>query len=176
LAARWGGGTAPFPEHVMYFDLRNHFPFQDNSADAVYASHVWEHLYWTAAMHATREVYRILKPGGIIRLAVPNLHDYVTEYLTSKDSKAALVLNEQMMFQKLSENTNTFYRFYETLTSLHNHKLMYDPPLLMHLLTEAGFRNARKCEFQEGGIPEMSQVESPQRLGKGNGFAVEAVK
>ena len=83
-------GQRSLPGHIRYFDLRKKFPFPDKSAEAIYASHVWEHLTLSVANHATAECYRVLKPGGVLRLVVPNLRDAVENYLDSKDAEAAL--------------------------------------------------------------------------------------
>jgi len=48
--------------------------FPDNSAVEVYASHVYEHLnFHDEVWRALREAYRILKPGGLFRLGIPDL-------------------------------------------------------------------------------------------------------
>lgn len=46
--------------------------FAPNSLDGVLAEHVWEHLTWDEAMAATRNIARYLRPGGILRIAVPD--------------------------------------------------------------------------------------------------------
>src|SRR5207302_349822 len=51
--------------------------------DAVYGSHVLEHLEPEAAMRLLRECFRILKPGGIVRIVVPDLGVIVRLYLQS---------------------------------------------------------------------------------------------
>ena len=47
------------------------YPFKDESVDAIYASHFVEHLDGTERMKFFNECYRILKPGGIMRLLHP---------------------------------------------------------------------------------------------------------
>jgi predicted SAM-dependent methyltransferase len=55
--------------------------FHPNSIDAILAEHVWEHLMPEQALIAARQCYRFLKPGGYMRVAVPDgLHpdlDYI---------------------------------------------------------------------------------------------------
>lgn len=46
------------------------WPFKDNEFDVVVASHVLEHLPDTVA--ACRELHRIAKPGGLIRVVLPH--------------------------------------------------------------------------------------------------------
>ena len=53
----------------------------ENSVDAILAEHVWEHLDCNAAIVAAQNCFKYLKPGGYIRVAVPDgLHpdeDYI---------------------------------------------------------------------------------------------------
>ncbi len=52
-----------------------------NSLDAILAEHVWEHLTQNEAVVAAKNCYKFLKPGGYLRVAVPDgLHpdpDYI---------------------------------------------------------------------------------------------------
>jgi len=66
---------------VLAIDLRKKLPFHENYFDLVYHSHVLEHFTCTDAKNLLDECYRILKPGGIIRIVVPDLENIVREYL-----------------------------------------------------------------------------------------------
>ncbi|MGI8996434.1 MAG: class I SAM-dependent methyltransferase [Pyrinomonadaceae bacterium] len=46
--------------------------FAPASLDAILAEHVWEHLTLPEAMNATRNCFRHLRPGGHLRIAVPD--------------------------------------------------------------------------------------------------------
>lgn len=176
LSAAIGGGKVAFPEHVRYFDLTKPLPFENNSVDGVYASHVWEHLYWDTAVFATSEAHRVLKPGGLIRLAVPNLKEMIAEYLNNSDPRAARTLQKRLLFHPDAPAKNSVYRLYQCYYSFHHHKVMYDPALMIDLLASAGFRNATERGPMESGIEEIGEVEREVRVGEGMGFAVEAAK
>jgi SAM-dependent methyltransferase len=72
--------------HVIEHDLRKPFPFTDGTFDAVYGSHVLEHFEPAAARNLLLECRRILKPGGIVRLAVPDLEAIVRLYLSALEA------------------------------------------------------------------------------------------
>ena len=61
-------------------DLKKGIPFPNNSADAVYHSHLMEHIDRNAVLAFQRDICRVLKPGGVQRLCVPNLEQLVFEY------------------------------------------------------------------------------------------------
>lgn len=52
-------------------DISKTLPFQNNSVDAILAEHVLEHISIQQAWNFMEECYRILKPEGLLRLAVP---------------------------------------------------------------------------------------------------------
>ncbi len=67
---------------VVEHDLLRGLPFADDSWDAVYHSHVLEHLTPADARRFVSDCFRVLKPGGVIRIAVPDLQRIARAYLT----------------------------------------------------------------------------------------------
>lgn len=53
------------------WDLRRGLPFEDNSVDAIRASHFFEHLTPGDAKRLLNECWRVLKPSGQIHIVVP---------------------------------------------------------------------------------------------------------
>jgi predicted SAM-dependent methyltransferase len=66
---------------VERVNLLDGFPFPDNYFDAVYSSHVLEHFDRDNGLFLVKEGHRVLKPGGIIRIVVPDLESSCREYL-----------------------------------------------------------------------------------------------
>jgi len=76
----------PKPANYQNHDLRHGIPYQADSADAVYASHVLEHLEHHDAPGFLKEIHRVLKPGGVIRLVVPDLEYATRKYLEALEA------------------------------------------------------------------------------------------
>lgn len=70
---------------VIAYDLSQKIPFEDNTFDLVYHSHVLEHFSKASAQSFIRECYRVLKPSGILRVVVPDLEQIARLYLTALD-------------------------------------------------------------------------------------------
>ncbi|APB34598.1 type 11 methyltransferase [Gloeomargarita lithophora Alchichica-D10] len=70
---------------IFAIDLRKKLPFQENTFDLIYHSHVLEHLTRIDAENFLGECYRILKPNGILRIVVPDLENIVREYMQILD-------------------------------------------------------------------------------------------
>ncbi len=72
---------AAHAEGVVVFDLREALPLPDASTPFVYSSHLLEHLAPDDAERLVREIARVLAPGGIVRLVVPDLEILARWYL-----------------------------------------------------------------------------------------------
>ena len=70
---------------VVAHDLSTGIPLPDASCEVVYHSHVLEHLRRSDAQFFMRECFRVLKPGGILRVAVPDLEQICRQYLLALD-------------------------------------------------------------------------------------------
>jgi predicted SAM-dependent methyltransferase len=66
---------------VMAHNLEGRLPFKDNEFDAVYHSHLLEHLPCYRVPFFLLECYRILKPRGIFRVVVPDMEQIARLYL-----------------------------------------------------------------------------------------------
>jgi predicted SAM-dependent methyltransferase len=73
----------PYPDGatMVVRDIRKPLPFDSGVFDAVYANHVLEHLTPSEAEELTAELHRVLKPGAIARVVVPDLERAARNYL-----------------------------------------------------------------------------------------------
>ena len=67
--------------HAILWDLRKGIPFANGTFDCVYHSHVLEHIDRGNALPFLQECFRVLKPGGILRVVVPDLELLTNNYL-----------------------------------------------------------------------------------------------
>jgi predicted SAM-dependent methyltransferase len=73
-------------ERIILDDVRRRIPFPNNSFDVIYHSHLLEHFEKYAAKQFLKECHRVLSPGGIIRIVVPDLEQIVRTYLELIDA------------------------------------------------------------------------------------------
>jgi len=71
--------------NVIPHNLLNGIPYNENEFDVVYHSHVLEHFSKESGRKFIAECFGVLKPGGIIRIAVPDLEQIVRNYLRSME-------------------------------------------------------------------------------------------
>ncbi len=102
--------VASGPE-VRQYDLRRGLPYDPNSFDAVYHSHVLEHLTPEDAVTMLRECHRVLRPGGVMRVVVPDLEGIARVYLQTLEAAAgdgdgqAVANHQWMTFELLDQMT-----------------------------------------------------------------------
>jgi predicted SAM-dependent methyltransferase len=68
-------------ETVRTHNLLHGIPFPDGTFDGVYHSHILEHFSRRDAVPFIMECHRVLRPGGILRIVVPDLERLAREYL-----------------------------------------------------------------------------------------------
>ncbi|MFO0827557.1 MAG: methyltransferase domain-containing protein [Phycisphaerales bacterium] len=76
----------PDSPEVLQVDLRCPLPFLDGEFDAVYSSHALEHLAPDAGRRVIVEMHRVLRPGGVVRVVVPDLEGICRAYLAQLDA------------------------------------------------------------------------------------------
>jgi len=140
--------TPDWPRDVRRADVRKRIPFFD-------ASHTFEHFTYDESLAVAKECFRVLQPGGILRIVVPDLGTIVRDYLAD------------------TANPKASHRFIGRLllTSgvrdvLHpgaHHKQMFDAASLGHLLREAGFPQTVVSAFGSSRIPEIADIELEYR-------------
>ncbi len=76
---------SPANDHILQHDLRKPLPFDRDSFQVVYHSHVLEHFSREEGRHLMRECYRVCCGGGIIRIALPDLEKTARTYIDILD-------------------------------------------------------------------------------------------
>lgn len=137
---------------LRYADARRRLPHEHSTVDALYSSHMLEHLTWHEAQHFVKEAYRVLRSGGILRIAVPDLEEAVRRYLDGKAQGNDTVDNtEQFVELFFSKDAREFSRY--------GHRWMYDACTLRALLKGAGFRQVTVESFKHGRCPDVELVD-----------------
>ncbi|HUP59017.1 MAG TPA: methyltransferase domain-containing protein [Thermoanaerobaculia bacterium] len=78
----------PASPEVMRHDLSRGIPLPDGGCRAVYHSHLLEHLRREDAVALLKECHRVLQPGGVIRIATPDLERICRDYLAALERHA----------------------------------------------------------------------------------------
>jgi len=159
---------------ILVHDIRKGLPFGDRSIDAVYHSHMFEHIDRNKAPVFLQEVKRVLVPGGIHRIVVPDLeylaHAYLQHVAQVKDDPSSVCDHEQYISEMIEQMVRReahgtrhqpfLRRAVENLllgdarARGETHQWMYDQCNLAHLLRQNGFSNIRVRSFNNSAIPD----------------------
>jgi len=148
--------------------LRRVIPFPDNSIDFIYNEHFIEHLSYDYGFCFLKESYRILKPGGVIRTAFPDLDTLIDSYL--KDYWRQM---EWVKLIKAQWYPSGCFMLNKCLREGGLHLYMYNLSELTRRLIEAGFGQDKiyDCKVNQSSYPELREIEK-----RTDSTVVEAVK
>jgi SAM-dependent methyltransferase len=87
-SAEWNNLDLHHGPYVMQHDVTTPLPYPADIFDAAYSSHVLEHLVPDRGKALVKEVDRVLKPGGVFRVVVPDLERICRDYLSRLEAVA----------------------------------------------------------------------------------------
>ncbi|HYM17469.1 MAG TPA: methyltransferase domain-containing protein [Micropepsaceae bacterium] len=163
----------------LFWDCRRRLPFADGSVIALYTEHMFEHFdVDSEAMPLLEECMRCLKPGGVLRIVVPDAGRYIRAY---GGPWQPLVEMKGLIANGSGWRDHWLEATYETQMQVINavfrqnyeHKYAYDEETLVLMLRRGGFSRVIRQEFGVSIDPMMA----PDNLEKRNeSLYVEAIK
>lgn len=163
-----------FGPQVTIHSLFKPLPYADDSVACIYAGEVWEHFELPDAVRLTAECHRILAPGGVLRLCVPDGVAFWRRYLELFDEQTSRPRGERSA-EPLRRHVAMYFKEICTrriwLGSMgHTHKWQYDEVQLVELLESQGFASVERMPFHTSRIPDVASIE------RSNFLIVEGVK
>lgn len=146
--------------HIKSHDIVN-LPYDENSVDLIYASHVFEYFDRDEANNVLKNWKKVLKSGGTLRLAVPDFEACAKLYV-SNEYQLSNFLGPFFGKWKMTED-KTIY-----------HKTVYDYSDLKKVLEDNGFDNIKKWDWKDvehGKYDDYSQAYLPH-MDKINGTLI----
>ena len=143
--------------YLYNHDLVKGIPAADNSLEVVYHSHLLEHLTNIEGIDFIAACFRVLQPGGILRVLVPDLELWAKNYVDKN-----LFFFDEYRRIGLADNKD----LYPTIGSIfmgmlhnHGHKMGYDFDTLKTILERTGFVRIRRTMVQDSDLTDIVEVE-----------------
>jgi predicted SAM-dependent methyltransferase len=155
-------GFPDYPPNIRYGDVIEGLPIAPGSANAVYCSHVLEHLALNECRQALQNVHRYLAPGGTFRAVLPDLEWLVRTYIGSGDGEAASHFMRESDLGVQSQRGGIRGGL-KRLFGRSAHLWMWDYKNLARELQAAGFTAVRRAQFGDNPDPLFRQVEDRSR-------------
>jgi len=174
-------------DEIVYLDAGRIFPLPDETFDYIYSEHIFEHLNFKQGLNMLHECYRILKPGGYLRLATPDMDFLMALHNDPKKSihQEYIKWSANRFIPDISNNfeeneylsafvINNFFRDW-------GHQIIYNFESLKLILKKTGFLNIIKQEVGKSNIEEFDKLEKhgeiiPDEFNELETLVVEAVK
>lgn len=159
------------------WDCKKDIPLEDNAAKGIFMEHFFEHLDRdTEAIVLIKECYRVLCPGGIIRIIVPDAGKYLMGY--NEEGWDYLIKTRPLINGTIDYYTQKHYQtkmelVNEIFRQSYEHKYAYDYETLELILKDAGFSNVTKQEYGKS-IDSIMAIDIESR--KTESLYIEAIK
>ncbi|MEZ4503678.1 MAG: methyltransferase domain-containing protein [Dehalococcoidia bacterium] len=157
----------PSSRRVVYLDATKRFPFKDATFEAVFTEHLIEHVPFEAGRHMLAECRRVLRPGGHLRVATPDI-EFLRRLLAPAPSEVERRYLEWATREFLPPGTpidaalvvNHFARAW-------GHQLIYSAALLASTIEAAGFIEVTRHALGESADPTLRNLEHTTRMPEG---------
>jgi len=145
---------------IVRLDVTKGLPYADGSVDAIYSSHMLEHLFFEEAQRLLSECHRVLASSGVLRLALPNTEQLARDLLdrVSREGRDPGIEFNEALYAHPFQRPNRR----ELLVGMFGgnvHRWQPTPSLAEHLLRCAGFSDIRHCTFRQGSLPDLESIE-----------------
>jgi predicted SAM-dependent methyltransferase len=127
----------PVVDGAVAWDMRHRLPLENGSVALIHNEHFLEHLTPVEAFRFLSECRRVLTPDGVLRIAMPDLHELVRHYWEDDWRNLPVIKVRHMEWIKTrAEWINVGFRAW-------GHQWLYDRDELHRRLGDAGFRRVK---------------------------------
>jgi predicted SAM-dependent methyltransferase len=155
-------------KRIFLHDLTKPLPWKKGEVSAIYSSHTLEHLNKEDGSALLNEAYRVLSPGGILRIIVPDLKVVLDDFHEGEFTADELMYRLGVRLSKPKGFSGIVKKLAE-----YPHQCMYDNSSLVNLLEGIGFKVSLKNGF-ESAIKDIDKIEIEGRTV--DAVIVEAIK
>ena len=152
---------------IAFLDAGDVFPIESDSFDFIYSEHLFEHLKINQQINMLAESFRILKKGGIMRIATPNLDFLFKLYSESQSidhiAYVEYAINSSPYLNSVKTSVvdkeehynyviNNFFKAW-------GHQMIHNFSSIKKLARQCNFTSVRKCEVGESEVLFLRNIE-----------------
>ena len=152
----------PKASATMFLDATRPFPFPTASIDRLLSEHMIEHMEHAHGVAMLEECRRVLRPGGRIRLATPNLDTVMSLGAVSPGTKEAEYVawsnedfGDELDESEWSEPAHTINRMFHEW----GHRYLYSPDVLRRTMERTGFSAIERVEVGSSSDPDFDGID-----------------
>ena len=174
----------PRTSDILQIDVTAPLPFADGVFDYIFSEHVIEHVSYPNGVFMLSECFRVLKPGGVVRIATPDLSFLMNMYRADDPAAEPRQPIEQAFLTFFLDNEikdraknapvdldvyliNKFVRAW-------GHEFIYDEKTLKYIFNDLGFTEVVRRDVMESEHAALQNIENIDRKPPGH-IALETV-
>jgi predicted SAM-dependent methyltransferase len=146
-------------EGLAFLDATKRFPFEDASVHYLFSEHVIEHLSYDEGKSMMAESFRVLAPGGRMRISTPDLMQFIALFDKHPSEEARAFIDGKRQWHQWPKEGNGAAIVLNLQMSSWGHKFMYDFETLSAALVGAGFQNPQTFEEGDSDDPHLRDLE-----------------
>ena len=156
-----------YPGVDVVNDITKSLPFDDGSLKGIFTEHCLEHIPFELVRDRVMpEFFRVLEPGGVLRVVVPDAGLYLETYNAVRQGLDA-------SFPEIAEPLDTPMMYVNRCFRDFGHMFAYDFDTMKLIVTRAGFKSVARRAFRVGDVPALL-IDSPERAAES--LYLEAIK
>lgn len=162
----------------IYLDISRSLPLPDGVFAYAFGEHVIEHISERAGLRLFGELYRILRPGGVVRLTTPDLRKIIALY---EDRNPVISRAEYVRY--LDELTGKRHerpcQLFNDFLRLWGHRYVYDEEDLTEKLLSSGFARVERLEPGESAHETLRGIErhgTAEWVNRAEAMCIEATR
>jgi predicted SAM-dependent methyltransferase len=142
---------------TVYLDVQNKLPFEDTAVHVINCMHMVEHVSSEVCQAFFNECYRVLEPGGLLRVSTPSLEKLIRIYHGIGEPTHEQVLEHHRDYHQ--RPVDNICQWFNDHMPLWGHQFIFDEGALIHHLETAGFKDIVRCNFGESRHADLRGVE-----------------
>ena len=159
----WGCGRHPaagwvnadridHPKVDLRSDIRDGLPVEDGAFDYAFSMHALQEVPWDAQLAVLGELRRVLRPGGVLRLCLPDLEKGIDAY--RRGDRAHFLIPDE-------DAASLGGKFVAHMLWYGHSRMLFTPDLVEELLLRAGFAKVEHvaCGETRSEFPEIAELD-----------------
>lgn len=184
----WLNTDLNYNDEVAFLDAGQKFPIESNIFDYVYSEHLFEHLKLEQQLNMFRESYRILKKGGIMRIATPSLEFLFKLYSAPTAQENVQYIDWAVKNIPNLKSVNSLIDIEEHYCYVINnffkawgHQMIHNYSSIKKLALQCGYKQVRQCKVGESDASVLRNIEKhgfiiPENINLMETMVIEIIK
>ena len=157
----------PFHLSEVVLDATRRFPFPNESFDFIYSEHMIEHVSFLEGAAMLRECFRVMRPGGVVRISTPRLGFLLDLFQSDQtDIQSRYLRWATEAWSPWAPEPRPCFVFNSFVRSW-GHQFIYDEETLSRAMQVSGFITVIRCESGDSRHEALRGLENEQRLPEG---------